>query len=57
MGYSPLYNQSIDELCTTKQYLVDNLGKGFIIPSQVLYTLLILFIKKPSGGLCFCINF
>jgi len=33
LGYSPLYNQSTDELCTTKQYLVDNLRKGFIIPS------------------------
>jgi hypothetical protein len=40
-----------------KQYLVNNLGKGFIILSQVPYALPILFIKKPSGGLRFYINF
>jgi hypothetical protein len=57
LGYSLLYNQSIDELCTTKQYLVNNLGKGFIVPSQALYALLILFVKKPSGGLRFYIDF
>jgi hypothetical protein len=57
LGYSPLYNQSIDKLCTTKQYLVDNLGKGFIILSQALYASPILFVKKPSRGLRFYINF
>jgi hypothetical protein len=57
LGYSPLYNQSIDELRITKQYLVDNLGKGFIVLSQALYASLILFVKKPSGGLCFYIDF
>jgi hypothetical protein len=57
LGYSPLYNQSIDKLCTTKQYLVDNLEKGFIVPSQALYASPILFVKKPSGGLRFCIDF
>jgi hypothetical protein len=41
----------------TKQYLVNNLRKGFIIPSQAPYASLILFIKKPSGGLRFYINF
>ena len=41
----------------TKQYLVNNLGKGFIILSQAPYASLILFIKKPSGGLRFYINF
>jgi hypothetical protein len=40
-----------------KQYLVDNLGKGFIIPSQAPYALLILFVKKPSEGLRFYIDF
>jgi hypothetical protein len=57
LGYSPLYNQSIDELYTTKQYLVNNLGKGFIVPSQAPYASLILFIKKPSDRLCFYIDF
>ena len=57
LGYSPLYNQSIDELRMTKQYLVDSLEKGFIISSQVLYASLILFVKKPSGDLRFYIDF
>jgi hypothetical protein len=57
LGYSLLYNQSADELCITKQYLVNNLGKGFIIPSQAPYASLILFVKKPSSGLRFYINF
>jgi hypothetical protein len=57
LGYSPLYNQSIDELCITKQYLVDNLGKGFIVLSQAPYASLILFVKKPSRGLRFYIDF
>jgi hypothetical protein len=33
LGYSPLYNQSTVELKATKQYLIDNLDKGFIEPS------------------------
>jgi hypothetical protein len=31
LGYSLLYNQSADKLYITKQYLIDNLNKGFII--------------------------
>jgi hypothetical protein len=57
LGYSLLYNQSINELYIIKQYLVNNLEKGFIILSQALYALPILFIKKPSGGLRFYIDF
>jgi hypothetical protein len=57
LSYSPLYNQSIDKLRITKQYLVDNLGKGFIVLSRALYASPILFVKKPSGGLRFYINF
>jgi hypothetical protein len=57
LGYSPLYNQSADELRATKQYLIDNLGKGFIITSQAPYASLILFVKKPSSRLRFCIDY
>ena len=32
-GYSPLHQQSMAELQATKQYLIDNLDKGFIKPS------------------------
>ena len=33
LGYSPLRQQSTAELQATKQYLIDNLNKGFIEPS------------------------
>ena len=57
IGYHPLYRQSTEELKATKQYLLDNLGKGFIEASQAPYASPILFVKKPSGGLRFCIDF
>jgi ubiquinone biosynthesis protein COQ9 len=33
LGYSPLYKIIAKELEITKQYLVNNLNKGFIAPS------------------------
>ena len=33
LKYSPLYKMSLEELEVTKQYLIDNLDKGFIEPS------------------------
>ena len=57
LGYSPLYNQSTEELKAIKQYLVDNLHKGFIEPSQAPFASPTLFVKKPNGGLRFCIDF
>jgi hypothetical protein len=57
LGYTPLYNQSTDELRATKQYLLENLDKGFIVPSQAPYAPPILFVKKANGGLRFCIDY
>jgi hypothetical protein len=51
LGYSLLYKIIAKELEITKQYLVDNLNKGFIAPSQLLFAALILFIKKANGSL------
>ena len=48
---------SAEELKVVKKYLVDNLDKGFIEPSQVLFTALVLFVKKPDGSLRFCIDY
>ena len=31
LGFSPLYHMSLAELQTVKQYLLDNLNKGFIV--------------------------
>jgi hypothetical protein len=57
LSYTPLREQSIAELQATKQYLVDNLAKGFIEPSQAPFASPILFAKKPNGGLRFCIDY
>lgn len=37
--------------------MVDNLSKGFIKPSQALFASPILFVKKPTGRLRFCIDY
>ena len=47
----------IAELETVKKYLVNNLEKGFIAPSQALFAALILFVKKANGSLQLCIDF
>lgn len=57
LGYHPLYHQTVNELCTLKGYLIDNLNKGFIKHSSVLFALLILFVKKLSRELHFCIDY
>jgi hypothetical protein len=41
----------------TRQYLVENLRKGFIDPSQAPFVALTLFVKKPNRGLQFCVNY
>ena len=48
---------SAKELEVVKKYLVNNLDKGFIMPSQALYTAPVLFVKKPDSSLYFCIDF
>jgi hypothetical protein len=45
------------ELKTVKEYLINNLNKGFIKASQALYIAPVLFVKKPDRSLQFCINF
>jgi transposase InsO family protein len=57
LKYSPLYKMSVEELETVKEYLTDNLSKGFIEPSQAPFAAPVLFVKKPNGALRFCIDF
>ena len=57
LKFSPLYGHSSEELKVLKQYLVDNLNKGFIEASQAPFAAPVLFVKKPGGGLRFCIDF
>src|SRR5277367_5336065 len=57
LGFSPLYQHSTEELRAYKQYLVDNLSKGFIALSQSPFAAPILFARKANGGLRFCVDY
>lgn len=57
LGFSPLWHQTTEELRVLKQYLDDNLAKGFIQPSKEAFASPILFVKKANGKLRFCIDF
>jgi predicted aspartyl protease len=57
LGYSPLWHQSESELRAIKQYLLDNLDKGFIEDSQAPHASPTLFVKKPDESLRFCVDF
>ena len=48
---------SRDELLVLRKTLTDLLNKGFIRVSNSLTAALVLFVKKPGGGLRFCINY
>ena len=51
--YSMSHNEA-QELCC---YLDENLSKEFIWVSHSEFTVPVLFVKKPEGGLCFCIDY
>ena len=57
LGYSPLYKMTTAELEETKRYILDNLYKGFIEPSQAPFAAPILFVKKADRSLRLCIDY
>jgi len=48
---------SREELKTLREWLIENLEKGFIRPSSSSVASPVLFIKKPGRGLRLCIDF
>ena len=40
-----------------QKFLKENLDKGFIRANQLLVASLVMFIKKPGGGLRFCVDY
>ena len=54
---SLLYKIILEEFEIIKQYLIDNLDKGFIKTNQSLYKAPVLFIRKLTGGLRFYIDY
>jgi hypothetical protein len=57
LGYSPLYKHTVEELEAMKQYVYENLHKGFITPGTAPYASPILFARKSNGGLRFCVDY
>jgi hypothetical protein len=57
LGFSPLRHHTLEELKACKQYIVDNLHKGFIDQSQAPFAAPILFVRKANGGLRFCVDY
>ncbi len=55
--FESLYDMSQDELQVLKKYLKNNLIKDFIQVSSSLAISLILFVKKSSEELKFCVNY
>ena len=53
----PLYNMSHDELQVLQKYLKDHLSTGFICVSSSLAASSVIFVKKPEGELCLCVNY
>lgn len=57
VGYGPLYKMNAEELEAAREYIIDNLHKGFIVPSNAPFASLILMAEKPGGGLRFCVDY
>jgi hypothetical protein len=55
--WGPLYNMSREELLVLRKTLHDLLSKGFIRVSKSPAAAPVLFVKKPSGGLRFCVDY
>jgi hypothetical protein len=55
--WGPLYSMSRDELLVLRKTLTDLLDKGFIRVSSSPAAAPVLFVKKPRGGLRFCVDY
>ena len=56
-GFGPLYSMSQDELKVLRKYLTEHLAKGFIRASKSPVASPVIFVKKPGGGLRFCVDY
>lgn len=56
-SFGPLYDMSREELQVLRKELEENLGKGFIRASTSPAASPVLFVRKPGGGLRFCIDY
>lgn len=56
-GYTPMYRMSDEELQICRDYIEEHLKKGFIAHSSSPYASPVLFVKKPGGGIRFCVDY
>jgi RNase H-like domain found in reverse transcriptase/Reverse transcriptase (RNA-dependent DNA polymerase)/Integrase zinc binding domain/Integrase core domain/Chromo (CHRromatin Organisation MOdifier) domain len=55
--FGPLYSLSRNELEAAREWIQDNLRKGFIRASSSPAAAPILFVKKPDGSLRLCVDY
>ena len=55
--FGPLYGMSQNELKVLKRYLDEHLAKGFIRASSSPVAAPVIFVRKPGGGLRFCVDY
>ena len=55
--FGPIYQLSEKELKVLKEYVDDNLAKGFIKPSTSPAGSLVLFVPKKDGSLRLCVDY
>ena len=55
--WGPLYPMSRVQLATLKEWLEENLRKGFIRPSSSPASSPVLFVSKPDGSLRLCMDY
>jgi RNase H-like domain found in reverse transcriptase/Reverse transcriptase (RNA-dependent DNA polymerase)/Integrase zinc binding domain len=53
----PLYSMSRDELLVLRKTLTELLDQGFIRASHSAAAAPVIFVKKPGGGLRFCVDY
>jgi hypothetical protein len=55
--YRKAYPMARDELQAVRKYIEEHLAKGFIRPSTSSVASPVLLVKKPGGGLRFCVDY
>ena len=55
--YGPIYSPRPVKLETLKTYIETNLSNGFIQALKLPAGALILFVHKPDGSFCFCVDY
>ena len=57
LPYRPIYSLKLVELKLLKTYIKINLANCFIRASKLAAGALILFVRKPNGSFCLCVNY